>query len=242
MNLPILMYHKVLPKADPGNDLAVSADAFGRQMEWLKLRGFQTLTLAELARRVAAGEPVAGRRVVVTFDDAYAGVAEHAGPRLKSLGFGATVFAVSRCLGKTNEWDAGRNLSQTPCLDANGLRALRAAGWEIGSHGATHANLTGLSPERLAEEVEASRKELEQQVGAPVNTFSYPYGSWDAHAREAVRRAGYVCACAISPKTASVTADLWALRRVYVKPTDSPADFRRKLSGWYLRFRAWRKR
>jgi tetratricopeptide (TPR) repeat protein len=38
------------------------------------------------------------------------------------------------------------------------------------------------------------------------------------------------------------TNDLLALRRVYVKPGDSLGAFARKLSGWYLAFRAWKKR
>jgi hypothetical protein len=46
----------------------------------------------------------------------------------------------------------------------------------------------------------------------------------------------------MSPGTASVTADLLALRRVYVKPTDTLGDFSRKISGWYLTYRAWKRR
>jgi len=119
---------------------------------------------------------------------------------------------------------------------------LQGLGWEIGSHSLSHANLAGLGAEALRRETEASRHELEEKLQTPVKVFAYPFGSWDAAARAAVAQAGYAAACAISPGTRSVTADMLALRRVYVKPTDTLGDFSRKISGWYLAYRAWKGR
>jgi peptidoglycan/xylan/chitin deacetylase (PgdA/CDA1 family) len=242
MNLPILMYHRISPHVDPGSDLTVTPGAFSEQLGLLRRRGFQTVTLEHLARAVRGQARLPHRSVVITFDDAYASLLEFAQPLLARAGYTATVFAVARALGRHNFWDDGRGLRREACLGASDLSALLGLGWEVGAHGLTHANLAGLAPVKLRQETADARALLEEKLQAPVKVFAYPFGSWDAAARSAVRAAGYAAACAISPGTPSVTANLLALRRVYVKPTDSLGDFSRKISRWYLAYRGWKRR
>lgn len=240
MNLPILMYHQIAEHATPGTDLVVTRAAFEAQMHWLKSRGFRTISLSEVAERP---QVLPARSMVITFDDAFACVKTLARPILEKLGFKATVFAVSGTVGKYNVWDQGQHgIAKVKCLKAAELKQLAKAGWEIGSHGATHRNLTQADVKTLRTEVLGSKRVLEQMIGRPVKAFCYPYGALDLAAKAAVVLAGYSTEAAISPGTSSVTADLFALRRVYVKPTDTLSDFQRKLSNWYLTFRAWRKR
>ena len=47
----------------------------------------------------------APRRFLLTFDDGYASLAEHAYPVLADLGFTATTFLITDYIGKTNTWD-----------------------------------------------------------------------------------------------------------------------------------------
>lgn len=241
MNLPILMYHKIQPQRDEHTDLAVTVDAFRAQVEYLRRRGYRSLPLSELAQAVHRRVSVPVRSVVFTFDDAYRSVLEYAQPILAAAGFTATIFVASGAVGKYNFWDEDKNVPRTECLDLKGLQALAQAGWEIGSHTVTHANLGELAAEPLRRELEESKRDLQAWLGCRVQALSYPYGVWNAAVRAAAEKAGYTSACAISPDTASVTSDLLALRRIYVKPGDSPAVFGRKCSGWYLAFRAWRR-
>jgi peptidoglycan/xylan/chitin deacetylase (PgdA/CDA1 family) len=74
------------------------------------------------------------------------------------------------------------------------LRELHRAGHEIGCHSLTHALLTELPDARLKEEVDGSRRTLSEVLGAPVPSFCYPNGSYDARVLGAVRAAGYECA------------------------------------------------
>jgi peptidoglycan/xylan/chitin deacetylase (PgdA/CDA1 family) len=237
MNLPILMYHHLL-LAQPQDQLGVTLPAFTGQIQWLASHGYRTVTLAQLAQACAGSIRLPRKPVVITFDDAYQASLELAQPILSEAGFSATVFVVSHAVGKNNFWDPG----QVQCADAGQLRQLAGQGWEIGSHSQTHAHLPRLDDRALAAEVLGSRLDLEQVLGAEVLTFSYPYGEWDPRVRAAVASTGYQSACATSPQTASVTADLLALRRVYVKAGDSLAAFRRKISRWYLGYRGFRRR
>jgi len=100
------------------------------------------------------------------------------------------VFAVSGWLGG-NHPDA----PSAPILDPHGLRALHAAGVEIGAHTVTHRDLTALPPVEAREELAASRAALEAIVQAPVTSAAYPYGAADGAVRAAARAAGLLAAC-----------------------------------------------
>jgi len=241
MNLPILMYHKI-QSAPVGDNLSVPAAVFQQQVAYLKAQGYQTVALTELSKAVRTRASLPKYPVVITFADAYQCVYTAARPILEEFGFTATVFVVSGAVGGHNFWDDGKRIPRESCMLKNELIALSKQGWEIGSHGAMHANLTKVSDEVLAAETKGSRAVLERELDLSIRVFAYPFGAEDRRVRTAVQSAGYQAACAISPGTRSVTANILALRRIYIKPTDSLSDFKRKISKWYLLYRAWRKR
>src|SRR5262249_20427613 len=72
-----------------------------------------------------------------------------------------------------------------------------AAGIEIGSRGATHRALSGLSDADLELEIAGSKERLQNVIGAPVVTFCYPFGAFDDRVVEAVMKAGYRAATVI---------------------------------------------
>jgi peptidoglycan/xylan/chitin deacetylase (PgdA/CDA1 family) len=218
---PILMYHEVGPHRGGSklNHWRVLPDDFARQLDLLARRGYRGIALRDLLD--AAEAP--GRRAVLTFDDGYAGVLARALPLLRARGFSATVFVVSGRLGGVNDWDG-----ETPgdaLLSADGVRALHASGVEIGSHGATHRALPGLSDADLASEVAGSRAALEAVVGAPVVSFCYPYGAFNDRVALAVRAAGYRAATVIRGGIASDLSDPFRLKRVAVRGTNTLLDF-----------------
>ena len=225
--VPILMYHQVAAHR-PGSALnawRVSPAAFGRHLGLLAGRGLRGVALRDLLDE----PPGPGdSRVVLTFDDGYDGVRTSALPRLREHGFSATVFVVSAKLGGRNDWDG--EAPGDPLLSEEGIRELAAAGLEIGSHGATHRSLPELRDEDLAAETRGSRQQLERLVGAPVVSFSYPYGAWDARAAAAVKEAGYRAATVIRGGLVADLEEPFRLRRVAVRGTRGLLDFRLALT------------
>jgi len=106
---------------------------------------------------------------------------------------------------------------------------LSSAGFEIGSHGMTHAHLTGLSDAELKTEVADSKKLIEDLVGAPVTGFSYPYGEWDARVRDAGIQAGYQYAVGTGKGALDPSADRFALPRINVRWNNVPSVLLRKI-------------
>lgn len=76
-------------------------------------------------------------------------------------------------------------------LDWDMLAAMLAGGVTIGSHTKSHALLANESPEILRDEIEGSRRELEQRLGVPIRHFAFPDGQFNASAIQAVADAGY---------------------------------------------------
>jgi peptidoglycan/xylan/chitin deacetylase (PgdA/CDA1 family) len=68
---------------------------------------------------------------------------------------------------------------------------MRRRGFTIGSHTRSHVSLPVESPERVAEELEQSKADLEARLGERVDHFAYPGGHFTTDVVEAVARAGY---------------------------------------------------
>ncbi len=91
--LPVLMYHhvgKALPGTNP--DLTVSPAQFERQLRWLKSRGYTSILSTDWLNYVTHGNALPKRPLLLTFDDAYADLAEYCFPLLEKYGFTAVVF------------------------------------------------------------------------------------------------------------------------------------------------------
>jgi peptidoglycan/xylan/chitin deacetylase (PgdA/CDA1 family) len=132
-------------------------------------------------------------RFALTFDDGYESVYSQVLPLLDTYGFSASVFMVAGYIGKKPSWDVyshGRHLSAVQ------LRELSERGIEIGSHSLTHPDLTRLSDNDLVTELSESKKRLEDCLGIPISSISFPFGSWNTRVWAFAQRCGYAYACA----------------------------------------------
>jgi peptidoglycan/xylan/chitin deacetylase (PgdA/CDA1 family) len=227
---PVLMYHSVSPSTGPDPHLLrVSPDRLDQQLTTLRRLGLRGVSLAELVDAYDQGR---GRRMVgLTFDDGYADFLEHAVPVLARHGMTATVYMVAGRMSGANDWDEGPRL---PLMSPDQLRAVAAAGHEVGSHTMTHPRLAGLDRANLDGELRRSREVLEEVLGAPVRGFCYPYGSFDRAAADAAQAAGYDHACVVKDYSVS---DRFTLPRFYVGQADDAVRVTVKLARHYLRRR-----
>jgi len=214
--LPILMYHNIARA--PRNlrvyrSLYVSPGTFARQMWLLRKLGYLGLSMSA-AMPYLRGERQ-GRVAVITLDDGYVDNLE-ALPVLQALGFSATVYVVSGGIGRFNAWDAERLGIQKPLMAAEQLQRWHAAGMEIGAHTRTHPRLTDCTDAELRDEIQGSKFDLEDHLGAAVTQFCYPYGAMDDRVVAFTREAGYAAATATRRGRVIPGSDLWRLPRVQV--------------------------
>lgn len=144
------------------------------------------MPLPELVAAIRTGDELPERRFVLTFDDGYRSVFHAAFPVVRELGFTASVFVV------TGEPDASRSAPDPlpggrEMLRFAELRELVAAGWHLGAHGVSHADLTVIRDDAaVVREVTCSRDILEERTQAEVLGFSYPFGRVDDRVRRLV--------------------------------------------------------
>ncbi len=192
---PILTYHKLGPRPAGARlkGMYLSERLFEKQLGELRAAGFANGALEDSTLSPA------GKRVVITFDDGYVNVLRLGVEPLAKNGFKAIQYLVADLLGKQNEWDVAMGEAPEPMMDVAQVREWLAAGHDIGSHTLSHPWLTKLSRAEAEEEINASRKKLEDLFGRRIQHFCYPYGDWNASVRDMVIAAGYVTACTTNP-------------------------------------------
>ena len=168
-----------------------------------------------------AGIPVEGL-LAITHDDGYLDNFEYAAPILHGLGLPATFFVSTHFLGSDTvpPWDAILP-TRFPWMTWDQARELQATGFEIGSHTCNHPDLARISRECARREITESRRELERELGRPVELFAYPFGrpqNIRASVVELVREAGYRCCLSSHGGVARDGTDAFALPRVPISP------------------------
>jgi peptidoglycan/xylan/chitin deacetylase (PgdA/CDA1 family) len=189
----ILGYHGV-SRPSLRNDLSrllVHPSRFRAQLELLVEAGFQFVTVSQLARLAAGGEPPAGY-AAISFDDGMRNNHTIALPILREYDIPATVYVTIGFIGGVSPWigDGADN----KMLSEQEIRELAAAGWELGAHTMTHPDLCVLDYDACRAEIEDSKSALERLGGRPVETFAYPFGRYGPETVAATRDSGLLAA------------------------------------------------
>ena len=148
------------------NPWTVSNAMFARQIGWLRAH-FELISLDEAQRRIRAGHNPRPC-VSITFDDGYADNCQRAIPLLVERRIPCTYFVTLHNVltGEPFPHDLATG-SDAPPNTLEQLRAMAAAGIEIGAHGCRHADLGAIrDPARLCDEVVAARDELRTRWAA----------------------------------------------------------------------------
>jgi peptidoglycan/xylan/chitin deacetylase (PgdA/CDA1 family) len=154
----------------------MSPSLFGDIARMLRAR-YTVISLAEMVARVGEGRPFTGREVVITFDDGYLDNYEFAAPVLSDLRLPATFYLTAGFIGTDRQfpWDTAKGRT-TVMINWNHAREMHALGFEIGCHTWSHPDL-GKEPITSApRELRDARSRIEDELGAPVHHFAYPFG------------------------------------------------------------------
>lgn len=213
-DIPVFMYHNVLPASEDLSVWQVSAEEFARQMDQLAEAGCTTVLPDDVARAAAGRGKLPDKPVVITFDDGYEGVAVHAEPVLARHGFKAVCYVVAGLLAPDGE--ERKTFDSGPLLTASEAAAMHRRGViRVGSHSMTHARN---NPGLLAREIVPSRKAL-RRLGVNTRAYCHPFGlhGYD-EMLSALRGGGFTTAmvCGDRMFRFSADADLFAIPRLSV--------------------------
>jgi peptidoglycan/xylan/chitin deacetylase (PgdA/CDA1 family) len=167
-DLPILMYHHVVP-ALPEDEfqatLSVTTDEFAAQAAYLKCAGYTAITMAQLFDAIDGKVALPERPVMLTFDDGNDDAYTQAYPVLRQHGLVGS-FAVI-----TGYIEAGG-----PFLTWAQIGEMSDAGMEMMSHSVSHSDLGASDDDTVRAQIADSRAALEAQTGREVRFLVYPSG------------------------------------------------------------------
>jgi peptidoglycan/xylan/chitin deacetylase (PgdA/CDA1 family) len=224
-SLAVVGWHDVTPGP---RFLATPFDDFRRHLDVIEATGYPVLAFDDALDRLRDGR-LAGPAVVLTFDDGYAGVVEHAWPELVARGWPATLYVCSGKLaaGATFPWDG----EPAPVLTAAEVVAAAGTGLDIGSHTVDHRWLPGLPPAAIETELRESKAALEALLAKPVTGLAYPMGGWTPAIARAAEAAGYRYAVTVDRGRERRANRPYAVRRAFAP--DHARDFEWTLEGAY---------
>ena len=219
---PALLYHHVGPRT-PGSlrELTVSPEQFERQIQLLARWGYIGITASEWQNGNFNSDSHA-KPILLTFDDAYEDMVRFALPVLVRHGFRATVYVVTRRIGRFNDWV--KCSAHLPLMNAEQIQHWSQQGIEFGAHTRSHANLATLSPANLYDEIVGSRDDLASLLGKPVLSFAYPFGAYNEPVCDLVRN-HFSSAFTVREGMNVSDRDPFLLSRAVVGPSTSRLEF-----------------
>jgi peptidoglycan/xylan/chitin deacetylase (PgdA/CDA1 family) len=198
-------------------------------MDFLATAGYRVIDVAQAVDALDRDQ-VHERTIGLSFDDGTLDVAENALPVLAAHGFRATVFVASGVTDGRATFSWYRR--QPPLLSWDDIVDLDARGTlTFEAHSVTHPNLLAVDASQAADEIEGSKRELEDRLGRPVTIFAYPAGLFGPRERSLVAGAGYRAAVSCEPGVNCASTDRFALRRRQIDSRDRVLDVRAKVSG-----------
>jgi peptidoglycan/xylan/chitin deacetylase (PgdA/CDA1 family) len=191
--VPILMYHHI--DDNPVNDWVVTPEAFAAQMRALCDNGFTAVSLCQLVDFVDRGIPLPPNPIVITFDDGYLSVYEHAFPVLQRYGMVATVFIIGEAVGTDTYKDTGhptipkfsfdqaRRMAGVVSVQSHSYDMHQSAALEVGQ---ARENMLRREGEREADFIEvltADHRRINEivyaELGEPIFAAAFPHGLYD---------------------------------------------------------------
>jgi peptidoglycan/xylan/chitin deacetylase (PgdA/CDA1 family) len=171
--VPVLTYHSVsgnlFGQSHPYSQINTTPEMFSTQMRWLRSAGYHSIGLPEMIEGLANSREMS-KKVAITFDDGYRDLYLEGLPVMKQCGFTATIFLATDRIRETPMRFEGVDY-----LTWADVRELHKEGMTFGSHTVTHPDLRSMEPEQIDYELGYSKEVIEQKLGAPVESFSYPF-------------------------------------------------------------------
>ena len=180
LDVPILMYHQV--GSYPGK-YNVPRQLFEAQMAYLAQNGYTSVSIDQIAAALRGQGGLPPCPVAITFDDGYTAAYSNALPILQQYGLRATFYIVAGYVGMSRRF-----------MNWDQVRDLAADGMWIGSHSYNHPYLARLFHASMEHQIVDSKAKLESELGIPITTFAYPFGSYSPAVVRAVTETGYVAA------------------------------------------------
>ncbi len=204
VQLPILMYHSVGKNAAKAGKYVVTDQQFREDLNYLKKRGYETVSIAQLVSFVEEDEPLPEKPVLITLDDGFYNNYCYVYPILRETGSKAVISVVGSF---TEAASPEQENPEWSYLTAQEIGELAASEWvEIENHSYDFHHTQGrkgcLRKKGEPQEIyqvffrndTLKNQKILKSCGVPYSLcYTYPYGAYSKDTEEMLKEMGYLC-------------------------------------------------
>ena len=231
----VFMYHSISDDFlfDDYSQMTTPLPLFEAQMAFLYENNYHIISSNQMVDILILKKSFPNKTVVLTFDDGFKDNLKVL-PVLEKYRFPATIFVTTSYIEKG-----------APYLSYKEIKFLTDSKlFTVGSHTLSHRVLRKLSDAELKREIMVSKKVLENIVLKPVSLFAYPFGSYGAYDKRAIRflkQAGYKAAFSTIAGTNNEHQDRYQIKRTRISGFDTIPEFQKELLGAYDWYELWQR-
>lgn len=216
--LVIIYYHDIVEAGKGYSYQRVEVEQFEQQMKYLKEEGYVSLLFEDL------GQALPEKSVLITFDDGFRTVYEHAAPIMEKYGMKGNVFLPTKFIEEKHPhfmtWDMLRELCD-------------GGAFSVAAHTHNHVDIRTLNGGAMREEIERSNLLIQQRLGIITESFCMPYGKYDRRSIRLLKRSfpyRYIFACHYGHASCKHMGRR-LLPRIGISNDDSMEIFQKKMNG-----------
>jgi peptidoglycan/xylan/chitin deacetylase (PgdA/CDA1 family) len=215
--VPALMYHHVANLPDDATETqrnwTVSPAAFAEQLHYLAREGWRSISPAQFVAYAEEGHPLPPKPLLITIDDGNRNIYANAYPLIMETALRPVLFVIPSHMGYGGylSWEMTKELAE--------------AGMIIGIHTQNHIALRGQPNEVLEVEIGEAKREVEERLGLAVDSFCYPFGSYDENTIAVLRAHGYTTAFTLNGLPFQPADDPFRLNRLLVRYETTLEEF-----------------
>lgn len=215
--LLVIYYHEVVEQGQGYSYQKIEKRKFEEQMRYLRDHGYHTLYFSEL------GENLPDKAVVVSFDDGFRSVYEHAAPIMERYGVRGNIYLPTAYIDQDAHfmtWDMVRDLRDRELF-------------EMQAHTHRHVDIRTLDDAAMRGEIETSDQIFNDALGYLPVAFCMPFGTYDAASIKRLKGLGrykYILGSYYGNVSAGRLCGA-VLPRIGISNDDSIETFAHKLEG-----------
>lgn len=209
LHVPVLMYHHIQPTsvAAQKKQTALSVDngVFDQQMGYISSVGYTTITAKQLIDALKTHTAVPAKSIVITLDDGYKDAHDYAYPIFQKY------HTVANLLIPTGLIEGADYLSwsQIDEMKNSGLIYFVNHTW-------SHYNVARGNHDKSVYEIQTGKQQIQDHTGQVVDTFGYPYGTFNSDAIKILQDTGHSGAFSTLPGTYQCDSFIMTLHRTRI--------------------------
>lgn len=238
--------HKFIRAVNYHGTPSSSSVAFERQLEFFR-ENYVSCDVDDVFSLLNGHWTRSKPGLIISFDDAMANNAEVAAPLLEKYGFVGWFLIPPRFVceepslqgGYAAAWEIDVRITNEVhpirAMTWDQVRTLDRSGHVIGSHTLSHRRLQEhLSDEVLSQEIVESKRVLAEQLGHPIDVFSWVGGRQEDYSRRAalkIKEAGYRISLMTNSQAITANTNPLQIQRTHLEAAWDMSLVRLQLSG-----------